>query len=103
MRDVEDFDLAAGISASAFEWRSRKSRVLGKGIYLSVRLETFINHASKANAMTLTDKINRLKKEKNAIILAHNYQRPEIQDIADYVGDSIGLAEGPWRKKKQKS
>ncbi|MGI0068196.1 MAG: quinolinate synthase NadA, partial [Thermoplasmata archaeon] len=42
--------------------------------------------------MSLEGEIRQLKDERNAVLLAHNYQIPEVQDIADYVGDSLYLS-----------
>lgn len=51
--------------------------------------------------MEIIEEIKRLKKEKDALILAHNYQRPEVQEVADYCADSLEMARVAARSEKR--
>ena len=53
------------------------------------------------NIPALQDEVRALARERDAVILAHNYQLPEIQDVADYVGDSLGLSQQAARRRRR--
>lgn len=74
---------------------------MGKSIYL-LNCPCIRSSIGRKIMTDLIPKIQQLKKEKKAIILAHNYQRAEIQEIADYVGDSIELSRKAVQEKTAK-
>ena len=88
--------------------RDRRRRDLGRSAHaLGARARhrtggTTISILTEPDIETMQDEVRALARERNAVILAHNYQVAEVQDVADYVGDSLGLSQQARRHRRRR-
>src|SRR3990170_1438655 len=78
-------------------WASLKGNVLTKRFSCFQTRSLLAQNLQFNGHQELVEEILRLKEKRNAVILSHNYQVPEVQDIADFVGDSLGLSQAAAR------
>jgi quinolinate synthase len=71
------------------------------GLQADTSREVIVPSPSPHEIATLQQEVRALAREQGALILAHNYQRPEVQDVADFVGDSLGLSRKAAESEKQ--